>query len=367
MRSADDLCLNCEASLGDDLYCPSCGQKTHRKDLSMSYLLSTFYIAFIDFDKKMLNSLRDIWIPNKISNDFLNGGRLKYINHLRFFLICLVIFFALLAYHIKQIDLDQSALTKEAYTNKVFSEIDSLERSSIYVCDTTFLEELKKRIFVEFIDTSSTEEAKNEAFEDMKKGWNSYEPDKETTNSDTIGGIITIHSNGGEQQFNTDDFFVLDEKAFIEKHEIEKGPYQFLTKQVLKIAKNIASAISFVIGNMFWAIIFTTVVMGIWLKLLYWRSQVFYAEHLMHVINFHIVITILIIILMAIDIFLDVKPVFYWLPILLGFIHLLVSLKKYHFQGWIKTILKGILILMAYLLIATIVLAISMLISVAIF
>ncbi len=342
MKSADNFCLNCDTPLEDQLYCPTCGQKARLKNLSLKYFLSSFYVAFLDFDKKILRSLRDIWVPNKISADFLEGGRRTYVNHLRFFFICLAVTFSLIALNINRLDLDSNELQREAVLYKVLEDIEKLEKDSLEGYNEVFMDTLKSRLFSELSDNQDT-----------------------TIVIERSG--INISINQKDTDFHFDDLYNLEPDSLFRKYQIDGKFNQFLSKQGIKALKNGSSAINFWISNMLWGIILATVLMALVLMVLYFRHKAFYVEHLMQMINFHCILLIISSVLLAIDLFAELHTVCYLIGLFVSLCYLMISLKRYYSQSAIKTILKGSLILFAYMFVISIVLTMILGLSVIFF
>lgn len=338
--------------MAGELYCPSCGQKAKTKNLSLFFFLSAFYIAFLDFDKKMLRSLRDIWIPNKISNSFLSGGRTTYVNHLRFFIICLAVFFGLVALNMRSANLELHDLEKQAILSHMLYEVEELEKKQIASCDTVFLDSLKQRLFSDLtFDGDSTIRVDNNTV------------DLEFTDKST--------------SFDLGDIYNMSPDSLLAKYNVTSPTGRFFATQGIKIVKDGGSAVKFWVSNMFWGIILITILMAIFLKIIYYRHHSYYVEHLMHMINFHCVLLILLSVKLLLSLIGELMPglkliqlpefLLTSLMIVLSAVYLNVSLKRYYSQTWLNTIIKAILLLMAYIICISFVIVIILGISVVFF
>lgn len=323
MKSDENICLNCDNSLQDELYCPICGQKASIRNLSLKYFFSSFMVAFLDFDKKILRSLKDIWVPNKVSNDFLKGGRKTYVNHLRFFFICLAVTFGLIALNMRQLDLGLD-VERKVMLNKILADVEAFEKESHIGYDSIYIDTLKRKIFAELVDYQDT----------------IIKSDNEIVN-------FSVSSSTGN--IDIADIYELKPDSIISKYNIEGNVNKFLTKQGLKVVKNGSSAIKFWISNMLWGIILVTVLMALLLKVLFIRHKSFYVEHLMHMINFHCVLLISLSVLLFIDLFVKMNYFLLFIPVLVSFIYLIVSLKRYYSQSFLKIAAKSTAIGMGYL------------------
>lgn len=313
MKSKENTCLNCEQQLDIESYCPNCGQKAIVQDLSLKYLFTTFLSAFINFDAKLLRSLKDVWVPNRISLDFLSGKREQYINHIRFLFICLVIFFGLVSLNLKNHDLNKldSTISEQAILEKSKEEFDSLKVSFSTLCPEPALDSLGSQLF----DDRSNG---NFAFFDV--------------------------------QMNYHDAYFLPADSLMNKYKVNGTWKKILFPHALKAYRSSGSITKFVIGNMLWGIIILTLVMAAFLKLIYFRHGSYYIEHVMHIVNFHCIMLILFSVLLIFELFLagEFDGGKYNLVFLITGLHLTYSLKQYYNDKWWKSLIKGFLIFLAY-------------------
>jgi len=89
-------CLNCGRSLnGNEQYCPSCGQSTHTKRLSIQTFITSFFDNYLALDSKWLRStLRLLAKPGFIASKYVEGQRVRYTHPFRMlFAVTLIYFF----------------------------------------------------------------------------------------------------------------------------------------------------------------------------------------------------------------------------------------------------------------------------------
>jgi len=325
MKNAENICLNCGNQLLNELYCPNCGQKTSVHNLSLKYLLASFLVAFLAFDKKLLQSLKDIWIPNKIALSFLAGKRSNYVNHLKFFLICLAVLFGLIALNINKLETNEGELARSSTAEKFYNGITDYVDTNPLDCDTLYIKDLKEAVFAEY---------KNET-------------DSVYVISDNL---INLNISNTNRQLNIHDVYNLSQDSLMKKYKLESDFQKFLARQTIKSVKGGRSTINFAIGNMFWGIILMTILMAGFLRLFYLRHHSYYAEHLMQIISYHCIVCLLVSLVLLIDLFIEVPMIAYYVAIVVSALHLMFSLKVYYMQGWIKTIIKAFLILNAYVI-----------------
>lgn len=331
MKNAENICLNCGFQLEDVAYCPSCGQRAHLHDLSFKFMIGHFFEAFINFDKKFFRSLRDIWVPNKINKEFLTGGRSIYVNHLRFFFLSLVIFFGLLTLNIKDKPFLQSDINEKAVLYKAKNEFDSIKVNFAEDCSIEILDSMERKLF-------SGDLHVNKAYM-------------------TIGGTSISHY----------DAYNLSIDSIYTKYKVEDTWQKLLFARAIKVNNDGGSALKFVIGNMLWGIILLSLIMALFLKLIYFRHHSYYIEHVFHMINYHCVAVLSISLVLICNLFMKIGVAPYLIMGFLSVLYLIYSLKSYYHQGWLKTIIKGIILFIGYVMATSAVAMLILFISIIIF
>ena len=89
------LCLNCGASLSG-LFCASCGQRDLPPYPSVRELAVDAVSEFSGWDGRLASTLRAlIQRPGKLTHEFLEGRRVRYISPLRLYLMASLVYFRL--------------------------------------------------------------------------------------------------------------------------------------------------------------------------------------------------------------------------------------------------------------------------------
>jgi Protein of unknown function (DUF3667) len=97
-RRKVEICHNCHTILSlENNFCPHCGQENHDLKVPISHLAFEVFEGFTHFDTKFYNTMRAIFLsPGKITKDFLEGRRGRYVPPVRlYFLISFVFFLGL--------------------------------------------------------------------------------------------------------------------------------------------------------------------------------------------------------------------------------------------------------------------------------
>jgi predicted RNA-binding Zn-ribbon protein involved in translation (DUF1610 family) len=315
MSSAHKHCLSCGHHLSEsDRYCPECGLETVYRNLSLRFLLKSFFEAFLNFDVKIFHSMRDIWIPNKITKTFLEGKSEYHIHPFRFYFICLLIFFTLLSFYTKNLHLDIPDFRLEAQKYAMFVEVDSISRSYEALCTEGTIDSMLQDL--------------EPAYSGMKQ--------------DTFFKLDLVGSDMKKYAVTTFDALSMEKEALFDKYNISSDRDRYIMTQYIRVAKNPDAATRFVIGNMIWGLILLTIIIAGFLKLLYVRHESYYIEHLLHISNYHCLNIIVLSIAMALQFFMkwdNFEMIVIWIHTA-GILYLLISLQRYYGEKIIKTLFK---------------------------
>jgi hypothetical protein len=86
-------CRHCDAPLAG-LYCHACGQKALADDaLTARAIGAEAWQHATALDFKTLRSLRTLFVPGKLTADFIDGHRLPYLSPVKVYLLCGALFF----------------------------------------------------------------------------------------------------------------------------------------------------------------------------------------------------------------------------------------------------------------------------------
>lgn len=92
------LCHNCQAPTGGN-FCQNCGQETHLHPASAREFLHEFVGHYVALEGKLLGTLwRLLFRPGLLTNEYVAGRRVRFVQPLRLYLTLSVLFFALLKF-----------------------------------------------------------------------------------------------------------------------------------------------------------------------------------------------------------------------------------------------------------------------------
>lgn len=97
-RRKSDICLNCNNPLRpEDNFCPNCGQENNIRKIPVHHLAIEAFEDFFHFDTKLWNTIKASFTrPGKITLDYLDGKRVRYVPPVKFYVFVSFIFFLLL-------------------------------------------------------------------------------------------------------------------------------------------------------------------------------------------------------------------------------------------------------------------------------
>jgi len=94
---APPVCPSCGHSM-ELRFCPNCGEKKiDRHDFSLKHFISETLEGFTHFDNKFFRTIKWLIVkPGFLSREFVEGKRIGYMKPLQLFIVCNLIFFAIM-------------------------------------------------------------------------------------------------------------------------------------------------------------------------------------------------------------------------------------------------------------------------------
>ncbi len=122
-------CLNCGRPLDlTDKFCPNCSQRNTTKQLSINDFLQEFLSSMFTYDSRLRFTIKDLLFkPGTITRNYVDGQRLKYANPFRFFLSVSIIYFIIQGLSTSfGINNESAAFQVNGETIKTTTNLDSL-------------------------------------------------------------------------------------------------------------------------------------------------------------------------------------------------------------------------------------------------
>lgn len=101
-RRKSNECPNCGQHLRhDDEFCSHCGQENHELRVPIGHLFFEFIESITHFDGKLWATLRTMLVPGKVTEDYLEGKRARFVPPGRLYIFTSVVYFFLLGWSLK--------------------------------------------------------------------------------------------------------------------------------------------------------------------------------------------------------------------------------------------------------------------------
>jgi hypothetical protein len=337
-------CLNCGTTLGGQ-YCGNCGQRSRSRLISIWELLRDAFGDLLELDSRVWRTLIPlITRPGKLTRDYLEGRRARYMPPFRTYLVLSIVFFLVAFFDPRQ---ELGILFEPEEEAAQVSEEDEQDAADIR---REILRDLAEDGIIVSDQFDPGESTGSSIPDDEADGLDDDEGDETT---DDEGGIsISLSDDDTDGDCNIDD---------IENADIPLWLSSRLTKERLVIvcervvANDGKAFLSKVLDNVPAALFILLPLMALVLKLLYPLSKRYYVEHLLFVIHFHAFFFLILIL----------QIVFSRLGILLGLaesviditifavslyvpVYLYKSMRRVYEQRHIITILKFLILFLAY-------------------
>lgn len=350
-------CLNCKQPLvGTENFCSYCGQKNSTKKLSFNVFINNLVSGFFSYDSRFWKTfLLLLTKPGKVSKDYIEGKRVRFVNPFQLYLNVSIIFFLLLGISNKMEngDMSNNILT---FSN---SPTDSLVDVGRKKLDTTLLR-FKDPIFL----NSSSDSTTTEVITDFNKALDLILKEKDSAQKEYSYHICQDSTNtiGLFKKLNDFRHYYSEHTALTHTTALDSLGYKktfwnkFYYQQVINSNKNMEAfkadggkayfnkLLSYLSISLFVFLpIFT-----LFLKLIYIRRKFTYMENLVFVFHTQTVFFLLFILFYLLNFFVALEN-YIWVFILLFLLYLYKALRYFFQQGRFKTIVKFILLNSFYL------------------
>lgn len=335
-------CRNCEKAIEEEMqFCPDCGQKNaNGKVRVFTYIAELFNLVF-NIEGKLFTTLRDIFIPGKLTIEYFKGKRIRYFHPLRLFIVLAALLLAAITFSLNDNDLEQTNNITEATTIDIVQQIDSFNQKSF-----------KKELY----DSIAYCSIENFKFNIL----GNYD--------DVPAGSNKININIGDSDINmkTTDMLRYSPDELIEKNNIKGFWPQLFFKQGVKLLNNTNTFGQYLISNSVWLVLLMMPFLALILKLFYVRQNKYYVEHLVFSLHTHSFVFLLFTLTILLGYFSNTDT-FIGILLLLTAAYLCIALKKYYSQSWKLTLLKFFSISFCYSILAAVFLLLGLVLGIVFF
>ncbi|WP_438989826.1 DUF3667 domain-containing protein [Polaribacter sp.] len=366
----DPSCLNCgHPFFGQEKFCPECGQANKGNSITFKSFINEVFNGLFNFDAKFWNTIIPLLMkPGIVSKNYIDGKRSRYSNPFRFYLTVSIIFFLILGISMTK---DKYEVLAEDSADKIVNEInkekakkefnekeiDSVKNNVAKVLEKSFiplpkktkekvLEEVEKEIKKDKDTTKKENNNFNITINEENNRLNSFLKYQKENPKKAIN--VALDSLGFKKNF-TNRFLYTRAKA-VNSLATKDSREEFLSQIV-----SYSSVALFILLPFF----------TLFLKLFYIRRKYTYVDHLIFVFHIQTVFFMLFSIYFILEI-LDITPET-WIFLALFLMYLIIAMKKFYQQGYLKTIVKFCLLNFSYSLLAIIGFSLLSIISLMLF
>ena len=357
-RQRGNTCLNCSIPLdGNENYCPECGQRNNINPLNFKLVLDEFVGNFISIDSRIWNTAIPLILkPGKVAYEFVSGKRKQFVNPFRTYLTVSLIFFLIYGLFGKISELRNDGENKLKTNIVTFNDSSSTEKDSISdqqkdSIAKKALKEVQKNIP---INIDSTLKANNVNIDSLSKNNSDLDSLKGDITENNpffkkLSAFYDYHKENKEQSVD----LALDSLGY--KNTFWNRFYYDKAKDSYTMMEDRGESFNEqLFSNLSLAIFLFLPVFALFLKLIYLRRKYTYMEHMVFVFYTQTVFFLLLLLFVIIHFFSNGKDALFFIALGLFSIYLLIAMKVFYKQGWVKTILKYLMANFAFTIIATI-------------
>src|SRR5215467_15883759 len=266
-------CENCGAELQGH-WCAHCGQPAIEYRRSFRHVIADLLDEFLNWDSKFFTTIALLLLkPWRLTNEFLAGKRVRYVNPLRLYLLASILFFFAVNYGAKRINVDPS-------------KIGAKDRAELQsdLKNTDLPPQAREKI-EELLRESSPSPAPSPLTNVSSPAPPAVSPSPKT---DTTPPRAESESNEQKKEYgkiNERPFVVFDEGKSTTPFErwIEARAKEKMGEHGTKMGLFIATLFS----NLPYMMLCCIPLFAFVLKILYVRRRIFYIDHLIYALHIH--------------------------------------------------------------------------------
>jgi Protein of unknown function (DUF3667) len=346
-------CENCGAQLQGH-WCAQCGQPAIEYRRSFRYVVADLLNEFLNWDSKFFTTIALLILkPWRLTNEFLAGKRVRYVNPLRLYLLASILFFFAVNYGAKGIRFDPTKFPEEKRAEVAAAIADKRGEIEAELNKDNLTPEQRQKV--------------QKALDYLTKAKSSATtPTPEETQSPTPPPNASPTAESGQQTYGPvgdRPFVVFDDAKSTTPFErwIEGRAKEKMGEKGTKMGLFISTLFS----NLPYMMLCCIPLFALVLKVLYIRRRLFYIDHLIYALHIHTFFYACIMLIVLATIGLNrfaPGAIAGWLITLLwiAFVtQIFLSIRYVYRQGWFFSIFKFLFGGFAYLMVLLAALAIT--------
>jgi Protein of unknown function (DUF3667) len=336
-------CRNCLYSLPDNaIYCPQCSQKYTTGKIPVGELIKEFFSEQFNLDSRLFKTIYTLFVPGKLTIEYFEGKHKSFVSPLRTFLVTAIILFATIGFQTSDVDLevDESNFASTAEKESAIENLDSINQVVAAKFNNPTVNSALDSVLLSFTNVEGGE------------------PDSSTF------GIFTNFRRNKSRRVAARDIAELGLDELADKYDVTVPFERFFLKQQIKTMKNGKGLFQYFLGKLTLMILLMMPFLAFFLKLLYFRRDFYYVEHLIFSFHYHAFIFLIITVLIIFG-----KYLGGWLalPIVGIFVYQFMAMKRVYTQSFFKTFLKFWILNFMYLILVIIFFSLTVLLSFVLF
>jgi hypothetical protein len=267
-------CENCGAELQGH-WCAQCGQPAIEYRRSFRYVVADLLNEFLNWDSKFFTTIALLILkPWRLTNEFLAGKRVRYVNPLRLYLLASILFFFAVNFGTKGIHFDPTKFPDE-------------KRAEIAAAIADKRGEIEAELSKDNL-TSEQRQKVQKALDYLTKPSATTTPTPEETPSPTPAPNASPTAESGQQTYGPvgdRPFVVFDDAKSTTPFErwIEARAKEKMGEHGTKMGLFISTLFS----NLPYMMLCCIPLFAFVLKVLYFRRRIFYIDHLIYALHIH--------------------------------------------------------------------------------
>jgi hypothetical protein len=351
-------CENCGSSLSGH-YCSRCGQAAIDYRRSIGHVLIDVLNEFLNWDSRFFASIGLLIAkPWQLTNEFVQGKRVRHVHPLRLYLLASILFFFVVNYSAKGLRFDPNKIPEE-------------KRAEVAAAVAEKRDEIEKELAKENLSPEERQKALA-ALDYWTKPAASATPAAETPAPTATP--TTSPTEPGQRTYGK-----VGERPFVVFDENEKSQTPFerwlearAKEKMGEHGTKMGLFISTLFSNLPYMMLCCIPLFALVLKVLYIRRRIFYIDHLIYALHIHSFFYTGIMLIVFITMGLNrIAPgaIAGWIIALLWIafvIQIFLSIRYVYRQGWFISVLKFFTGGFAYLIVLFLALAATFFITLAI-
>ena len=285
-------------------YCPACGQENRRMKRTVLDFIREGFSSFLQLEGRSWTTLRDLAVPGKVAQNYLNGQRQRYLHPLRLLVLSSLVFFGAIALTdfvlISETDEETSDTTQIHFeagsdgNTPAQLEPDDLTIEHTPVVDTTWRYRPKPHPLAERMRTVDLMRARiiaqdfvEERVDQLRQQDFLATPAAQAV-ADSMQSYLTLPQDQFDLTIAGKEYPLLwTDLAEQTPDELAShlGAESFIARlAVRKAASILGSGIEtlseYLTQNLSWVVLLFVPLMAIGYRLFYWRRLPYYAQHL---------------------------------------------------------------------------------------